>query len=86
MIEVQKDLDEAAKQRPENSEAPAEETVTSRRQIDESGKFSKSTMHWTTSELFEETLELRVNDLVLREALGASQTSHGQVAVSTDSQ
>ena len=45
-----KDLDEASEQSQEEIKTPSEETVTLRREIDESGKFSKSMVDWTASE------------------------------------
>ena len=61
VIEVQmtltKHLDDASEPSQEEIRTPSEETVTLRREIDESGKFSKSMVDWTASEQFEEIRE-----------------------------
>ena len=51
VIEMQKHLTvEASKQSQEGIMTRSEETITLRREIDESGKFSESMVDWTTSE------------------------------------
>ena len=64
-IDMQKQFDQASKQRQGKFKNRSEETVTLRREIDKSGKFSESMLDWTASEQLEEVRLLKTNNISL---------------------